>query len=374
MTSLNKKALLIHAWMTGNIGDVLHTKPIIKYLQKKGYKVHLSGYYPKESYEWKNIIKSIDAFYKEDVVRDYDRIKRKKVFSQYEKVIFVPGPYISNIDKKRKEAAFIDIEILSELPQTKCILASHSFSMLNKEDFEILKKADVIVAREIESWNYLKKNDCKAILSADLAFLYLEEIYKSKETDRTVNERNDKKLCFLRHDNIKVEKLFGISKNNLIKTMNEILNCDFLPFRDKIITIIKISLEKIISKKLKNTEISKISLKGINQDNKIDINIETCDFATSDEFRDNQKMGKVCLINNYKFINCNTVQKLIDVILKYNVIISDRYHPAIVSFYFGKETICLPSKNDLKMRGLVLMMKKYSIENIIKLAKKSLTW
>lgn len=374
MTSLNKKALLIHAWMTGNIGDVLHTKPIIKYLQKKGYKVHLSGYYPKESYEWENIIKSIDAFYKEDVVRDYDSIKRKKLFSQYEKVIFVSGPYISNIDKKRKEAALTDIEILSEMPQTKCILAGHSFSKLNKEDFEILKKADVIVSREIESWNYLNKNGCKTVLSADLAFLYLSEMYKIEETVREVNERKDKKLCFLRHDNIKLEELFGISENNLIKTIKEILNCNFLPFKDKIIMILKISLEKIISKKSKNTEISTISLKGINQDNKIDINIETCDFATSDEFRDNQKMGKVCLINNYKFINCNTVQKLINVILKYNVIISDRYHPAIISFYFGKETICLPSKNNLKMRGLVLMIKKHSIENIIKLAKKSLTW
>ncbi len=374
MISLNKKALLIHAWMTGNIGDVLHTKPIIKYLHEKGYKVHLSGYYPKKSHEWENIIKSIDAFYKEDVVRDYDRIKRKKVFSQYEKVIFIPGPYISNIDKKRKEAAFNDIEILSELPQTKCILASHSFSMLKKEDFEILKKADVIVAREIESWKYLKKNNCKAILSADLAFLYLDEMYKGKETDQKVNERNIKKLCFLRHDNIELEKLFGISKNNLIKTIKKILNCDFLQFRVKIITIKKIIQEKINSKKLKNTEISKISLKGINQDSKIDINIETCDFATSDEFQDNKKLRKICLINNYKFLNCNTVQKLIDAILKYNVIISDRYHPSIVSFYFGKETICLPSKNDLKMRGLVLMIKKYSIEKIIKLAKKSLTW
>ncbi len=374
MTLLNKKALMIHAWMTGNIGDVLHTKPIIKYLQKKGYKVHLSGYYPKENYEWENIIKIIDAFYKEDVVRDYDRIKRKKLFSQYEKVIFIPGPYISNIDKKRKEASLTDIEILSELPQTKCILAGHSFSKLNKEDFDILKRADVIVSREIESWNYLNKNGCKTVLSADLAFVYLSEMYKIEETVREVNKRKDKKLCFLRHDNIKLEELFGINENNLIKTIKKILNCNFLPLKDKIIIILKISLEKIISKNSKNTGISTISLKGINQDSKIDINIETCDFATSDEFRDNPKMGKVCLINNYKFINCNKVQKLINVILKYNVIISDRYHPAIVSFYFGKETICLPSKNDLKMRGLVLMIKNHSIKNIIKLAKKSLTW
>ena len=81
MTSLNKKALIIHTWMTGNIGDVLHIKPIIKYLQNKEYKVHLYGYYPKESYEWKNIIKNIDAFYKENVTKEYNRTKRKKVFS-----------------------------------------------------------------------------------------------------------------------------------------------------------------------------------------------------------------------------------------------------------------------------------------------------
>ena len=365
MTSQNKKALLIHAWMTGNIGDILHTRPIVSYLKERKYTIDICGYYPKKHTEWEKTLVETDTFYNEKFKKYISSKKRKELFSKYEKVIFVPGPYISNNDP-RKKRAIQDIKIISEIDGTKSILAGHSFSNLSKNDFNILRKTDTIISRETYSWQYLKKNKCESILGSDLAFSYLNKEYKHIKSKK-LKIKKQKKLCFLRHDNFKLEDVLDEKNKRLAKKIYTLLSSkDEMSFIEVMKGLVKINLEKINKK---NT--GKIT--NLHQGKNTKINKDACDFATSDAYRDREKLGILCKMNKIPYLECNTVRELVETINNYETIISDRYHPSIIAIYLNKDVIFLKSKNDAKMKGL-FQMKQESVEELIRLSNKSLCW
>jgi polysaccharide pyruvyl transferase WcaK-like protein len=117
-----------------------------------------------------------------------------------------------------------------------------------------------------------------------------------------------------------------------------------------------------------------VTFKPMNSNNSIQISMSDCDFATSDIFRDKDVLGKLCKKYHCKITLCNTVKDLYQTISKYQYIITDRYHPAVIGFLLKKEVLCLASKNDTKMSGLLRMIGNSDIEDLIALAKRSLSW
>ena len=258
------------------------------------------------------------------------------------------------------------------MPQVTSILAGHSFSDLGVDDFDKLKKADVIISREESSWDYLKSNGLSSTLAADLAFAYLQD----RKDEYRLNSKKVEPLAKVFRSWFDKLTTKGIStcfndisvrpelaeRRNTTFARGSVNNRYLLFLRHD-----NYDLPNLFEKKY-------VTFKPMNSNNAIQISMSNCDFATSDIFRDKLVLGKLCKKYHHKITLCKTVKDLYRTISMYQCIITDRYHPAVIGFLLKKEVFCLASKNDTKMSGLLRMIGNSDVEDLIALAKQSLSW
>ena len=180
------KLLVVHAWMRGNLGDVLQLSVLLRMLRELDPAVlDLAGYPATPAPATGELLALVDRFRPEPfpllwkfaprvvqraAIEPWWRSRRRALFAEYDAIICAPGPYIADYDP-RSPSALADIVLARDLNRP-VVLSSHSIGPLADEGVRIVGRASACVAREPATHGYLAARGVIATLAADYAFLY----------------------------------------------------------------------------------------------------------------------------------------------------------------------------------------------------------
>jgi polysaccharide pyruvyl transferase WcaK-like protein len=328
------RILILHAWLKGNLGDVLQLSVLLSTLRDlRPRALDLAGYPARPAPETQEMLRIADRFVPDVfpwywklapavagkfVVEPWWRRHRKRLFSRYDAIVCAPGPYLADYDL-RATSALCDIVVAADLGMP-VVLSSHSIGPLAPDGLAAVGRATVRIAREAATHRYLSEHGLSAVLSADLSFLYP---YRGPVAPGPIERPY--RAVFLRSNNLDLSRL-RVEGGALFEG-------------DRLIA---------------GTPGDKLVL------------------ATSDYRRDQRFLERASRALGLPWVRCRSVAELVQVIEGSSGVVSDRYHPAICAAVLGKPVLVLPNREPHKMRGLADLLADNTVTGLQGLARAGL--
>ena len=317
------KVLVVHAWLKGNLGDVLQLTVLLNALRQLQPRVlDLAGFPASPSEAVTDVLALSDRVIADPFVWYWTstpgpmvdvwlaprwRARRRRLFSGYDAIISAPGPFLADYDR-RAPSALADIVAATELGRL-VVLSSHSIGPLSPEALQVVARASIRVAREPKTHAYLEQRGITSVSSADLAFLY--------PFDRDLSPPpfpSPYRVLFLRSNNLRKRGL-RIADGAVFEHEREIAPASPHPIV----------------------------------------------LATSDRRRDAGFITSAARRLGVPAVVCRNVPELVRLIAGASEVVSDRYHPAICGAVLGKPTRVLPNREPHKMGGLSALLEHRSV-------------
>jgi polysaccharide pyruvyl transferase WcaK-like protein len=328
------RILVLHAWLKGNLGDVLQLSVLLSALRElRPVVLDLAGHPASPAAETEELLKLVDEYVPDTfpwywklspaiasklVFEPRWRRRRKPLFARYDAVVCAPGPYLADYDL-RMASALCDITVARELGMP-VVLSSHSIGPLRTDRLAAVGKATVRIAREPATHRYLCERGMSAVLSADYAFLYPYWGSGGKAAARP-----SYRAIFLRSNNLDPDRL-RIENGALFEGSRVIVEASSTPLV----------------------------------------------LATSDRRRDERFLAKASRNLGVPWVACRSVPELVQLVAGSSAVVSDRYHPAICAFVLGKPVKVLPNREPHKMHGLKGLLAENTLEALQELARAGL--
>ncbi len=312
------KLLVVHAWLKGNLGDVLQLTVLLTALRELRPRVlDLAGFpaSPPESLD--GVLALADRFIPDPFAWYWKstpapvvklwleprwHARRKTLFAGYDAIISAPGPFLADYDR-RAPSALADIAVAADLGRL-VVLSSHSIGPLSPAALPIVARASIRIAREPWTHAYLEARGIGSVSSADLAFLYPYE----RDLGPAPLEP-PYRVVFLRANNLRTRAL-RVVNGALFDGDREIAAGSPHPIV----------------------------------------------LATSDRRRDERFITSAARWLGVPSVVCRRVPELVQLIAGASEVVSDRYHPAICGAVLGKRTRVLPNREPHKMGGLAALL------------------
>ena len=299
--------LLTHGWLRGNLGDFCISRQCIRGLRSAipNLKIALITE-PCEDWEGKREIASlVDSMAEEPYQTD-----RSHLFRQVDAIINAPGGGLQNRGDHRGPFMLRDAQICGALGIPH-FFASHSFHPA----FDVSSvERSLFIAREPESFSWLRQCGCNAVSAADLAFL--EPMPEISQADRAARE---KVLLFLRFDHFKE-----------IRLEKRMLHLDG-----------------------RTVELPDLPLV----------------LASSDPRRDSPRLEELSRAWQIGYEPSIKLEHLLQSIARSAYVVSDRYHPIIFAHMLGVPFTFLERKGSLRDRGLARLLRGQSTAALKDLAR-----
>jgi polysaccharide pyruvyl transferase WcaK-like protein len=331
------RLLVVHAWLRGNLGDVLQASVLLRSLRElEPSQLDLAGYpgnpadgtqeltalahrYVAEPFGW-YLHYAPSGVAKRALLRAWRR-QRAALFSRYDAIISAPGPFLASYDV-RSASALCDLELAAELG-IPFVLSSHSIGPLSAEALGHVRLATRCVAREEATHAYLAGHQIPSVPSADLAFLYP---YAERVAGAPVPQAGQgRRLVFLRSNNLPAGRI-ALSGRRLILGEREV---ELSPG------------ERIL-------------------------------LATTDVRRDGRFLAALGKKLSVPTLECRSVPELIGAVVASTGVISDRYHPAICAVALGKPSEILGNREPHKMLGLKRLVESNDLDALRDRARQGL--
>jgi polysaccharide pyruvyl transferase WcaK-like protein len=307
------RILVLHAWMKGNLGDVLQLSVLLSALRElQPRTLDLAGYPARPAEETAELLRVADRYLPDPFPRYWTftpgplaaalveprwRRRRRTLFARYDAIVCAPGPYLAEYDP-RAVSALCDIDVAAGMG-LPVVLASHSIGPLGDGGLAVVSRAAAVVAREPATHQYLMTRGLSSVASADLAFLY--PYPRGEEPPVAPLYR----LLFLRSNNLRADRL-RLDGGVLFEGSRPIAEAGDAPFV----------------------------------------------LATSDRRRDARFLARASRALGVRAVVCRSVAELSRLIEGSAGVTSDRYHPAICAAVLGRPAQVLPNREPHKMQGL----------------------
>ena len=124
------RLLVVHAWLRGNLGDVLQLSVLLSSLRElKPEALDLAGFPPRPAAETGEVLALADRYLadpfpwywkglpkpvRKGLLEPRWKARRKALFSGYDAIVCAPGPYLADYDA-RAPTALCDIAVASGL-------------------------------------------------------------------------------------------------------------------------------------------------------------------------------------------------------------------------------------------------------------------
>jgi polysaccharide pyruvyl transferase WcaK-like protein len=328
------RILVVHAWLRGNLGDVLQLSVLLSALRElQPQALDLAGYPPQPPDETREVTALVDRYVADPFAWYWTftpralrratfeqtwRARRRALFSEYDAIVCAPGPYLADYDV-RAPSALCDITVARELGRP-VVLSSHSIGPLQPEGLGAVALASVRICREPSTHAYLSERGLSSVLSADLAFLYP---YAGAAPSPPVEPPY--RAIFLRSNNLHVRAL-RLADGALFEGSRRIAG----PFGERLV------------------------------------------LATSDVRRDRRFLERAARRLGLAWVGCRSTTELAQFIAASSGVVSDRYHPAICAAVLGKPAQVLPNREPHKMHGLKDLLADRSLEELQESARAGL--
>ena len=329
------RILVVHAWLKGNLGDVLQLTVLLTALRELRPRVlHLAGFPASPPEALTSVLALSDQFIADPFVWYWKSVpapvvnvwieprwyaRRKALFSSYDAVISAPGPFLADYDR-RAPSALADIAAATELGRL-VVLSSHSIGPLSPDALQVVARASIRIAREPWTHAYLEARSIDSVSSADLAFLYPYE----RELGAPPLEP-PYRVLFLRSNNLRPRAL-RIVDGAVFEGTREIAQ----PSPHPVV------------------------------------------LATSDRRRDERFVRSAAARLGVPSVVCRTVHELVRLVSGASEVVSDRYHPAICSAVLGKPTRVLANREPHKMGGLSALLDSRPVDELQAAARAGLS-
>ena len=327
------RILVLHAWLKGNLGDVLQLSVLLSALRELApARLDLAGFPARPAPETGEVLQLVDRYLPDTfpwywsmspsvagrlIFEPWWKARRRSLFSGYDAIVCAPGPYLAQYDR-RAQSAVCDLTVARELGRT-LVLSSHSLGPLRPDGLAAVASATLRVARESSSYQYLRDHGIDAVSSADLAFLYRYDAHAASAPERRY------RLVFLRSNNLNAGKL-RLEQGALFEG------------------------PRLIAAATEDPVV----------------------LATSDYRRDARFLSRAARRLGVRFVACRSVTELVQLVAGSSRVISDRYHPAICAAVLGKPAQVLRNREPHKMRGLESLLGDNSLEELQTLARAGL--
>lgn len=320
------RILVVHAWLRGNLGDVLQLSVLLSALRELQPRVlDLAGHPPHPPDETSEVIASIDRYLPDPfawywkfaprpvrgmILEPRWAARRKQLFSRYDAIVCAPGPYLADYDV-RAPSALADIRIARTLGRP-VVLSSHSIGPLGNDGLAAVARATLRVAREPSTHVYLRERGLSSVQSADLAFLYPY----ARPAEGPPFER-PYRLIFLRSNNLQGRAL-RVENGALFEGSRLIGG----PWREGLV------------------------------------------LATSDVRRDGRFLDRAARQLNVPWVAIRSTAQLAALVGGSCGVVSDRYHPAICAAVLHKPAQVLPNREPHKMEGLRDLLADHTLDEL----------
>lgn len=324
------RILVLHAWLKGNLGDVLQLSVLLSALRElKPTVLDLAGFPARPADETGGVLKLADHYLPDTfpwywkpapalagklVLEPWWRRRRKALFSRYDAIVCAPGPYLAEYDL-RVTSALCDLTVARELG-LPVVLSNHSIGPLSPHGLAAVAGATLRVARESSTYRYLCDRGVSAVLSADLAFLYP---YAAPGGPGAIEPPY--RVVFLRSNNLDANAL-RIEDGALFEGSR---------------LIAEASSDRLV-------------------------------LATSDYRRDARFLAEAARQLRVPSVACRSVTELVQLIGGSSGVVSDRYHPAVCATALGKPVQVLANREPHKMQGLKDLLAGNTPEELRELA------
>ena len=312
------RLLVVHAWLKGNLGDVLQLTVLLTALRELRPRVlDLAGFPASPPDALAGVLALSDRFIADPFAWYWKSTpgllvdvwleprwsaQRSALFSGYDAIISAPGPFLADYDR-RAPSALADIAAATELGRL-FILSSHSIGPLSPEALQVVARASIRIAREPWTHAYLEERGISSVSAADLAFLYP---FEREQGPPPIEPPY--RVLFLRSNNLR-KRALRLVDGALFENGHEIVAASSVPLV----------------------------------------------LATSDRRRDEGFIVATARQLGIKAIVCRSVPELVQLIAGASEVVSDRYHPAICGAVLGKPTRVLPNREPHKMSGLSTLL------------------
>ena len=181
------RILVIHAWLRGNLGDVLQLSVLLSALRELRPRVldlagfparpadqtadvlALSDNYVADPFAW--YWKVLPKFVGTGLIEPLWRIRRKALFSRYDAIVCAPGPYLADYDA-RAPSALSDIALGERARPAGRALRATRLVRCNRTPSPRSARPPSASRASLRPTTYLRRHGISCCLSADLAFLY----------------------------------------------------------------------------------------------------------------------------------------------------------------------------------------------------------
>jgi polysaccharide pyruvyl transferase WcaK-like protein len=329
-----RRILVLHAWMKGNLGDVLQLSVLLRALRElKPRALDLAGYPAQPAPETAEVTGLVDRYLPDTFPRYWSLApaaigralfapwwtrRRRALFSRYDAIVCAPGPYLAGYDP-RAVSALRDIAVARELG-LPVVLSSHSIGPLDAQGLAAVAEATLRVSRESATHAYLAEHGVSSVLAADLAFLY-----PYTADDGAPPVAPPYLVVFLRSNNLEARRL-RITDGGLFDG----------------------------SRPIAPAEGARLVL------------------ATSDRRRDAAFLGRLSRSLGIPWVACGSVREMVRLVRGSAGVTSDRYHPAICAAVLGKPAHVLPNREPHKMEGLRALLTGTHVGELQALARAGL--
>ena len=312
------RLLVVHAWLKGNLGDVLQLTVLLTALRELRPRVlDLAGFPASPPEALAGVLALADRLLADPfpwywrstpapIVKVWLeprwRARRKALFSAYDAIISAPGPFLADYDR-RAPSALADVAVAADLGRP-VILSSHSIGPLSEAALPMVARASIRVAREPWTHAYLEARGIGSVPSADLAFLYP---YERDFGPPPIQPPY--RVLFLRSNNLRTRAL-GVVHGAVCEGGR---------------TIAPTSPHPLV-------------------------------LATSDRRRDEAFITSTARRLGVPSVVCRSVPEMVRLVAGASEVVSDRYHPAICGVVLGKPTRVLPNREPHKMGGLAALI------------------
>lgn len=333
---MSTRVLVIHAWLRGNLGDVLQLSVLLSAVRAlRPLALDLAGFPRRPARAAAGVLDLVDRYRPEPFPRYWSlapavvgrvgigpvwRRRRARLFAQYDAIVCAPGPYLADYDA-RCPSGLADLEAAAAagLP---IVLSSHSIGPLSDDGLAAIRGCTLCVAREPATHEYLQQHGVSSTLAADLAFLYP---YERAMAGAPSAVQPPYRLVFLRSNNISAGAL-RLERGALYESSR---------------LIVEPSSERVV-------------------------------LATSDVGRDARFLARVAGRLGLSWVGCASVHDLVTLIAGSCGVVSDRYHPAICAAMLGKPARLLANREPHKMHGLAGLLDGRSAVELQGLARRGL--
>jgi len=312
------RLLVLHAWLKGNLGDVLQLTVLLTALRELRPRVlDLAGYPSSPPDALAGVLALADRVIADPFVWYWTlapnlvvnlaieprwKARRRKLFSRYDAIISAPGPFLADYDR-RAPSALADIAVAADVGRI-VVLSSHSIGPLSPAALQVVSRATTRIAREPATHAYLAGHGIDSVSSADLAFLYP---YDRELGPPPVDPPY--RVVFLRSNNLR-KRALRFEGGALYEGGREIVAASPQPLV----------------------------------------------LATSDRRRDGRFIASTARMLGMPPVVCCTVPELVRLVAGASEVVSDRYHPAICGAVLGKPARVLPNREPHKMSGLATLL------------------